>query len=187
MKVALNWQKNLSASKEEKHVKKSVWKDQNYNSKSFNEIQTDHEFVKRNRLMELANTREQEVLSNIKNPVINSKSKRLAMNRSKKGNIHDRLYREDKKKLLLQAQEVMDNLSHNHSNERVNSCNRKLINNILEKEERELTFKPKIQKKSQSISRGGRIEERLIEDAHKRKMRQNNREKIERNKIHELK
>lgn len=57
---------------------------------------------------------------------------------------------------------------------------------MIENEEKELTFKPKIQKKSQSISRGGRIEERLIEDAHKRKVRQNNRERQEKNKINEL-
>ena len=71
--------------------------------------------------MVLVNDRQQEVLSCCKNPEINQKSRKLANSRSKNGKIHDRLHKENKKRLFHQAQEVMDNLSSNHSNERVNS------------------------------------------------------------------
>ena len=47
-------------------VQKSLLNNHQYNSKSFNEIQTEHELIKKSRLMELVNTRQQEVLSSCK-------------------------------------------------------------------------------------------------------------------------
>lgn len=149
------------------------------NQKSFNENQLEYELIKKHRLAMLANRKESQELAEMRNPAINKVSKQLATSQERQGKVHERLHKQCKQKVIEKAQEAADTTSNDKSAERVSSCHRKGLQQLLAQEQKELTFRPKIHKKSYNLSRDRKIEERLLEDAHKRKVRQSNREKQE--------
>lgn len=185
LRVAQECEDGLKALKAENSSKKSSFKERvqpkPVNSKSFYDNQVELERYKKQRLINEATLRQEQELSTIQNPIINTKSRRIASSRERDGKVHERLHNHSKYRLMTQAQEVIEDL--HHSKERSNSCKRKGIQNLLTEEKRDLTFRPKIHKKSQNLSRDRRIEDRLLEDAHKRKLRQNKREQQEIKKI----
>lgn len=148
------------------------------NSQSFYNKNIEFERSKHQRLVSEARNLMEKESSTLTNPMISSKSRKLANSMERQGQIHERLHNEGKKKLIRQAQDVMDDLHKDTSLERSGSCHRKGIMNLLTEENKNLTFKPEIQVKSKRLSRDRKIEERLLEDAQKRKLRQSHREKV---------
>lgn len=78
-------------------------------------------------------------------PRINEKSKRLASSKERKGKIHERLHRDGRKKKPKYSQDLINDIS-SVDDERSSSCPRKGVQNILNDEAKELTFKPEIDK-----------------------------------------
>jgi hypothetical protein len=84
------------------------------------------------------------------------------------------LYDQGKRKIMMQAQDVMRDLltaSSDDESQSKFSHIRKGVQDLVASEERELRFKPTINPKSSSMSREGSIEDRLTDDAYKRKLR----------------
>jgi hypothetical protein len=140
------------------------------NANEFYRNQVDFERMKRQKIVTEVKSKSNQELSEVKPPLINRRSRRIASNMDIGGNVHARLHSNGNKKLILQAQEVMDELNHGSSKERSSSCERRGIMNLLSEERKDLTFKPKIIQKSVS-QRRGKIGDRLLEDAYKRKTR----------------
>lgn len=181
LRVAQECQNSIEKLKSESFSRKGSLPNKTHqkpaNSKSFYNKNIEFERNKKQRLVNEAQNIMAKELSQNKNPEINERSRRLASSMEREGRVYDRLHNYGNKKLIMQAQEVMDDLN-NTSQERPNSCNRKGIRNLLTEESKELTFKPVIQNRSKHLSRDRKIEDRLLEDAQKRKMRQNFREKV---------
>lgn len=92
----------------------------------------------------------------------------------REGNVYDRLYMHSNNKLIMQAEEMMQNLGPDHIFERPNSCNKKGIKDFLLKERKDLTFHPKIHSKTVTKTSILKVEDRLLQDAYKRKSRRVN-------------
>jgi hypothetical protein len=178
LKVAQQCEEDLSSYKKSKSRKSSTSHREmkkTVNSKSFYENQIEHEKVKKQRLMMEMHSKQADELSQITNPKISNKSKRLASSRDRKGLVYERLHNESKRKLL-------ESLENDSVEERPNSCNRKGIKMLLMEEQKDLTFKPQISRSKHS-SREMRVEDRLLEDAHNRKIRKTHMQKQEMKRI----
>jgi hypothetical protein len=171
LKVAIDCENGIKEKRDRSLSKKSITKEHQNpsNADEFYQNQVDLERLKRQRIVNEVESKSNREISEVKPPKINSHSRRIASNMDIGGNVHTRLHSNGNRKLILQAQEVMEELNNGLSKERSSSCERRGIMNLLS-EEKDLTFKPKIIRTSGS-QRRGKIGDRLLEDAYKRKTR----------------